>query len=106
MAEDDVMKLDELQRDWFTFTATADHHSMITGELEFASGDRGYIRRNDHDPKYFQIVTKRGEFIHGCYVSEKEAAKCVEVNVPITEGKNKLVVNRYWSGYWTRKFHK
>lgn len=85
---------------WFEFESQDDWKSLV-GDQGFSKGARGYVRKNDKQPGYYDVLYGRQEFIHGIYIREREAQTLLR---PLRVMKEQNRINKLWSAYWKAKY--
>ncbi len=95
------MTLTELKNQtWYVFTAIADFvsYGKSLSERRLVTGTKGYIRRNDHDQTYYEIVAKtEAGGIGAWYLSTPAAEKVCDVEFEAPAFVKPLAS---WRAFW------
>lgn len=96
------MELFQVDNRWFEFEALTAWSSLV-GDQKIEQGDKCYVRKNDKQPDYYDIVFKQGEFLHGAYIAQRYAAGLIK---PLRPMKEQHRITGLWNAYWKAKYIK
>lgn len=90
---------------WYCFEATGTHSSPgKVGTLDLLPGVKGYLMRNDHNKRYYQVVARvPSGAIAGWYIKDDELNNIVRLTVPAPRFAHP---ERHWAAFWAARYLK
>jgi hypothetical protein len=96
------MDINDIDFTWYEFTALADWVSLLR-DVTIVKGQRGYVRRNDKQENYFQVIVSNNGFIEANYMSRRDTARIIS---PTKQTQNQARVDDMWHDVWKTKYQK
>lgn len=97
------MQVTDITTQWHVVEAIDTYSTLGKNAVtrQFLAGQKGYAKRNDFTPSYFQILMRTPEgSIQGWYVKEVEA---VQLLVAIKIAPANARPDEHWKDFWNSK---